>query len=82
MASGTKQDYINTMQSAVFEIRQLRKTNELLSAQMFVVNTFASALGYKPQSTGMSEDVAWRLERHIEAIQVDLAREKENAKND
>lgn len=83
MASGTKQDYINSMQSAVYEIRQLRKQNEILSAQIHVVNIFASALGFKPQSQGMSEDIAWKLEKHIEAIMIDIEREKkENIKSD
>ncbi len=79
MASGTKSDYVNTMRVAAFEIRQLRKSNEILSAQMHVVNIFASALGFKSQSMGAGEDVAWRLDKHIEAIKEDIAREeKEN----
>jgi hypothetical protein len=77
MASGTLQDYINTMQAASYEIKTLRKANEILSAQMQIVNIFASALGFKAQAMGASEDTAWRLDKHIEMIQVDMAREKE-----
>lgn len=79
MAGGTKQDYIKSMQSAAYEIKSLRKVNDLLSAQMHIVNVFALALGYKPNQMGASEDIAWRLEKHIEAIQIDIAREKEEA---
>lgn len=79
MASGTKQDYINTMQSAAHEIRQLRSANEMQQAQLYIVGIFAAALGFKPQSQGMGQDIAWMLERHIEAIKKDIEYEKAEA---
>lgn len=79
MAGGTKQDYINTMQSAANEIRLLRQANEMQQAQLYIVGIFAAALGFKPQPQGMGEDVAWKLEKHIEAIKKDIEYEKADA---
>lgn len=79
MAGGTKQDYINTMQSAAHEIRQLRNTNEMQAAQLHIVSIFAAALGFRPQSVDMGEDMAWKLEKHIEAIKKDIEYEKVEA---
>lgn len=54
---------------AKYEIGALRRTNELLSAQMEVVNVFAVALGIRPQNQGASIDVAWELQREIDKLE-------------
>lgn len=58
----------DVLNSAVHEIRDLRRRNEILSAQMGVVEVFAAALGLKHGEGGMVPDVAWQLEREIEKI--------------
>ena len=50
------------------EILDLRRRNEILSAQMGVVEVFAAALGLKRGEGGMSPDVAWALQRKIEEL--------------
>jgi hypothetical protein len=50
------------------EILDLRRRNELLSAQMAVVEIFAAALGLKRNEGGMSPDVAWSLEKKINEL--------------
>lgn len=74
MVAGTDKDKINTMMLGAEEIQRLRQQNEILSAQMQVVNIFAAALGFKQENRGMGEDIAWRLKKHAEAIQEDLNR--------
>jgi AmiR/NasT family two-component response regulator len=51
---------------ACFEIRELRRRNELLEAQMGVVEIFAAALGLKKGAQTMSPDIVWALERELE----------------
>ena len=58
----------DVLNSAVYEIRYLRRRNEILSAQMGVVEVFAAALGLKDGEGGMAPDVAGQLEREIEKI--------------
>lgn len=43
------------------EILALRRRNEVLSAQMGVVEVFAAALGLKRNEGGAAPDVAWML---------------------
>jgi hypothetical protein len=53
---------------AKHEIVGLRRSNEVLSAQIDVVNIFAAALGMKRNVCGACEDVAWLLERKINEL--------------
>ena len=53
---------------ALQEIRDLRKRNEILSAQMGVVEVFAAALGLKRSEGGASPDVAWALQKKIDEL--------------
>jgi hypothetical protein len=50
------------------EILDLRRRNELLSAQMAVVEVFAAALGMKRNEGGMAPDVAWALQKKIDEL--------------
>lgn len=50
------------------EIRRLRRENEILNAQIYIVNVFANALGFKPQGGAMSEDIVWKMEKLKEQI--------------
>ncbi len=56
------------LNSARNEILELRRQNEVLAAQMTIVEIFAAALGLKRNQCGMSPDVAWELQRKIEEI--------------
>ena len=55
----------NTIRSAIHEIRQLRRTNEILGAQVHVIEVFSAALLGRP-SQGAGLDIAWQLERELE----------------
>lgn len=59
---------IELLNKARHEILQLRRRNEVLNAQMAVVDIFAAALGLRPHSQGMEIDVAWEIERKIEEL--------------
>jgi uncharacterized protein YunC (DUF1805 family) len=74
MVAGTEKDIINTMLMAASEIKELRKSNQILSSQVHIVEIFAAALGFKQNGMVASEDIAWRLEKHVEAIKEDLKR--------
>ena len=50
------------------EIVALRRRNEILEAQLGVVEVFAAALGLKRNEQGMGEDVAWKLQRKIDEL--------------
>lgn len=56
------------LEDARHEILTLRRQNELLNAQMGIVEVFAAALGLKRVERGMSPDVAWMLEKKIEEL--------------
>lgn len=58
----------NLLTQAKNEIQGLRRNNEILSAQMGVVDVFAAALGLKRDSGGMCPDVAWELQRKIDEL--------------
>ena len=75
MAGGTKRDTINSMRLGAEEIKRLRQQNEILAAQMHVVEIFAAALGFRQGSVGVGEDIAWRLNKHADAIEEDMKRE-------
>ena len=57
------------LQRARHEIIALRRSNEILSAQMEVVGVFAAAFGIRGQSRGESVDLAWELEREIARLE-------------
>ena len=50
------------------EIVGLRRRNEILEAQVAVVEVFASALGLKPGERGAAPDVAWALQKKIDEM--------------
>lgn len=56
------------MLDAAREIRELRRMNDLMAAQVSVVEVFRAALLGPPRSQGQSVDVAWVLERRAEAM--------------
>lgn len=56
------------LERARSEILQLRRRNEILSAQMGVVEVFAAALGLRRNEGAMAPDVAWELEKQIEEL--------------
>ena len=60
---------INTLQHAKQEIQSLRHRNEILEAQMGVVEVFAAALGMKRNGSGaMAPDVVWELQKKIDEM--------------
>jgi len=65
------------LRQAMNEIRELRRRNNILSAQMFVVEAFHAALLGPPRGEGISPDLAWEIERHLE--KVEKAQQKEPA---
>lgn len=67
----------NLLVSAKNEILELRRRNEVLTAQMDVVEIFAAALGLKRNSGCMSPDVAWELQRKIDELNAKEASENE-----
>ena len=51
------------------EILRLRRSNEVLTSQVGIVDVFAAALGLRRETErGMTIDVAWKLEREIENL--------------
>jgi hypothetical protein len=65
------------LKRASAEIRDLRRQNEILQAQMGVVEVFAAALGLKRGERGMSVDVAWELDRTANEIKDEIHAVKE-----
>lgn len=63
----------NLMNSAAHEIRDLRRRNEVLTAKVEVMDLFACVLHTKAasRSEGMTEDVAWLLDRKVRAMAAD-----------
>lgn len=58
----------NLLMEAKNEIISLRRRNEILEAQMGIVEVFAAALGLKPGQPGASPDVVWALQRKIDEL--------------
>ena len=56
------------LQRAKEEITQLRRSNEVLSAKVEVVNIFAAALGLRKIEGGYGPDVAWELQKEIDLL--------------
>lgn len=59
-------DLDHMIRNAAAEIRRLRRDNEILSAQVSVVETFRAALLGPPRNVGMSPDIAWEMDRYLE----------------
>lgn len=55
----------NLLITAKNEIVRLRRENEILRAQVGVVEVFAAVSGLRREPMGMVEDIAWILEREI-----------------
>jgi hypothetical protein len=53
------------LKDARYEILALRRQNEVLSAQMGVVEVFAAALGLRRESGGAAPDVVQQIDRQI-----------------
>jgi hypothetical protein len=58
---------------ARFEILELRRRNEILSAQVAVVEVFANCVGLRSNGDCQTIDVAWEIERTLEEL---VAKEK------
>lgn len=61
------------LQSAREEILSLRRANEILHAKVDMIDLFACLLHTKPAtiSVGASPDIAWALQKEIDAIEAD-----------
>ncbi len=57
------------LESARTEIQELRRRNEILSAQIAIVDVFSAALGLRREPQGQSVDVVWMLQREIDSIE-------------
>ena len=74
---------IHLLRRAAEDIRTLRRRNEILSAQMRVVEIFGAALsGRGGSGIAMGEDIAWALDRAIhdlenEAVGTEAAEQQE-----
>lgn len=53
---------------AKHEIEALRRRNQILEAQVGVVEVFAAALGLKRNEGGMAVDVAWSLQKAVDEL--------------
>lgn len=55
------------METAIHEIRSLRRHNEILSAKVEVFESMMQVLHTSPatRSQGMSPDIAWQMEKHL-----------------
>lgn len=68
MTKANNQDKVWLLENAKSEIQSLRHRNAVLEGQMFVVETFARALGFKVENRGMGEDIIWKLSDFISII--------------
>lgn len=64
----TKEEIIRMLNQLADEVRGLRRHNEVLSAQVDVVEVFRAALLGPPRNGGMAEDIAWRAGKMVEAL--------------
>ncbi len=63
-------DLEEILSSAAFEIRDLRRRNELLQAKVEMIDLFACILFTKPaqNSQGASPDVAWAIDKKLDEL--------------
>ena len=59
---------INLLNEAKEEIVRLRRRNEILEAEISIVEIFAAALGLKRGERGMGLDVVYSLEEKIKEL--------------
>jgi hypothetical protein len=59
------------LQAARSEIIELRRRNEILAAQVAVVEVFAAACGLRGGQQRASIDIAWELDRKIEELTIE-----------
>lgn len=69
---------LHTLREAAGTIRALRRQNEILSAQVAVVEVFAAATGLRKERGGMSPDVACELDKLAEQEQKRISEEQLN----
>lgn len=62
-------DLRHTLMQAKDEIQRLRHSNELLAAQAYVVEVFASALGMRRSPTGETVDIVWYIDDKIRTLE-------------
>lgn len=69
LAKGDR-ELARVLREAAGEVRRLRQANQILAAQVRVVETFRAALSGRDDGLkGMSEDIAWELERRAKAFE-------------
>ena len=56
------------LQDAIHEITSLRRQNEILTAQMAIVDVFAAALGLKRSYQAMTPDVVHQLQKTLDEV--------------
>jgi hypothetical protein len=66
-------ELLDLLTDARQEILRLRRSNEIFSAQMAVVEVFAAALGLKRAESGQTIDIAWSLQKRIDSIEENKA---------
>jgi len=66
----------NLLNHAKHEIVSLRRQNEILAAQMGVVEVFAAALGLKRERGGAAIDVVCELQKKIDELTQPKEREE------
>ena len=59
----------DVLKSAIQEIHTLRRSNEILYAQVRVMETFRAALLGVERPQGASPDVAWQLEKLVRELE-------------
>lgn len=59
----------NVLENAKQEIVYLRRQNEILNAQVGVIEVFAAALGLRNNQKGMAIDVVWELQQAINSLE-------------
>lgn len=67
-ATWESEDLDELLASAMHEIRELRRQNEILGVQVRMIDLFAVVLNTEPRypSQGMAQDIAWQIERALE----------------
>lgn len=68
MRNANNNDRIGLLENVKQEIQFLRQRNTLLEGQIFVVEIFARALGFKETNRGMGEDITWKLNEFISIL--------------
>jgi len=58
------------LRAAKHEITALRRRNEVLNAQVGVVEVFAAALGLRKNESGATVDIVWEIERALDRVDV------------